>query len=276
MILLILSAAALVWVLSRFPLQRMKILCISAFIFFPLLLVSGIASFMFKSCSDVASRYAGFSIVGLAWAFCEIGQRNFALRKWIVCPVIGIFMTMCFDNIQYWRSNKVFAVHILEMNPESFIAQHIMGSVEQSLHNLPQALAFYTRSTELNPNFFISSIMRARVLVDMGELEKAAVAYEKLTEDFPNMGQAYYEYGLLLNGQGRYDDAIKKLKKALEEGYQQAQTYHQLGMLHAKKNDFEQSSLNFEQALDLSPDNESFKNSYNRSLELLKAAKGSK
>ncbi len=122
---------------------------------------------------------------------------------------------VAFQQTQVYRNLQTLYEHVVERNPESWVAQHNLGNVYRDLGRPEEAAACYRRALALRPNDSKALYNYATVLAQLGDLDKASAMIQSVLEIEPDSNLARHELGLIYYNQGKVDLAIEQLSEAV-------------------------------------------------------------
>ena len=149
---------------------------------------------------------------------------------------------------------------VTELQPDSALGFHMLGTVQQAAGDTAAALLSYTRANEIRPAYGTWSNM-GTILFWQGDYAKAADAYAHAIALAPNEPELYANLGDALRKLGRreeatasYRSAIDRMNALLAVNETDAPNLAVLAMYHAKAGDREAADHAIARAVALSPD----------------------
>lgn len=158
------------------------------------------------------------------------------------------------SNTDQAPKGALLALSILAENPESAIANHVMGVAMERMGRLSLALDFFERSWKLNPNnpdIYQSMAMAAWKLDMLPTAEKFLRIYCQRAPGDPN---GIVNLGGVLRDQGRFDDAVEVIRTGVYGNPEHADLWNALGTVLLESGDPVQAVTFYSEALRLQPD----------------------
>ena len=121
--------------------------------------------------------------------------------------------------------------------------------------DLDEAVTLFTRSLELRPTAEAYTF-RGWAYSFTGRLEEAIEECRKAIATDPSFGNPYNDIGCYLMEQGKLDEAVSWFEQAKRAARYEPKhfPYLNLGRLHAARGEFAEAILEFQGALERSPD----------------------
>ncbi len=200
------AAAALVWDYRR---RGNPWLLVGVVLFVSNLLpVSGIRPHDMILYSTIADHYLFLSLVGpalwLAWIVSRFGSR----RGVGLALILGFLLLFGLSGRQerFWRSNAALFLHVLEINPASWLALDGLGDEFVGRQDLQSALALYEKALGLHP--LAKEYSKAGTThFKLGNFENAYQALTRAAALQPTSAVIAFELGRTLAKLGRFPEA---------------------------------------------------------------------
>lgn len=199
-------------------------LVVAGFMVIPLLPVLGFVSFIFQVMSTVADRYLYTAMLGPAMLVCWL-VGCFRTNKLIMIGITGILLCLAglsVMQLKNWRNSYTLAIHALQLNPDSVLANHNLGQwyVWQGRYDL--ALAYYSKVLALRPEYSLIHYSLGELYQKLQRPEEALAAYRKVAEITPGFGGIDDRMGMLYVELGRLEEALVAFRKAVAADQPQA------------------------------------------------------
>ena len=114
--------------------------------------------------------------------------------------------------------------------PNSATLYNIIGSANQGLGKLEEAVKAYNKALSIKPYFAEACNNLGIAYKEQGKLEAAINAYNKTLSIKPDFAEAYYNMGIALKEQGKLGAAIKTYMKVISIKPDFAEAYNNLGI----------------------------------------------
>jgi serine/threonine protein kinase/Flp pilus assembly protein TadD len=179
--------------------------------------------------SDSVFNLSPYSLSALAWALCDAGDNESALKV-----LQGAQSTYPDD----YGINHELAGTLLALRPE----------------RPADAIPYLMAAWALRPELSSAREVITRLLVKRGELESALMTFGGTYQQWPNEASLASELGIQLLGYGERDSAIALFRRAstLTNNYQ---PHANLGIVLCEKGDFDAGIAEFRQAIRLIREN---------------------
>ena len=189
-LLVVVSVAALLWVLSRRVSMGRNIL---GWIFLPLLpALAGLR--VFTHADLVHDRYLYISTMGFAMFFAAViiqvkengWQRRVA--QFLPFVVAGAFVLLTVTQLGYWKDNLTLYQRDTQVSPRSFLAFDTLANERLRGKDLKGAVSAYKQSLAIEPNSWTTNMALGLTLVEMGTMPRRSLitlARLRLTRRIP-------------------------------------------------------------------------------------------
>lgn len=203
-----------VYIYARFPQVRKILILIAGLFMIPLLPFLGIIPFSFQEYSNVGDHYAAFSIVAATLVAALIAE------KW---PKSGsAFVVICallcgiesWNYSQIWKNNDTFFNSILNDNPASFMAQNNLGIAAFREKKTTEAIVHFERATVIRATHLNSWINLAKLKAGIGDVNSARQIFASKAPQFDRSAQFHFEYGKFLWSQNDYAESSLQYDQA--------------------------------------------------------------
>jgi tetratricopeptide (TPR) repeat protein len=144
------------------------------------------------------------------------------------------------------------------------------------LGDIQGSISSYSKSIEINPKNKIAFYNRALSYEKLNDFKNAIFDYNSALSTDPNNNSElnskliYQNLGILYGQQYQLDKAIEAFTNAIKIDDQYADAYHNRGYAYQLMNNHENAILDFDKAIQLDPSSRDYRDSKNRSLEMLK------
>ena len=144
---------------------------------------------------------------------------------------------------------------VLNLDPQSLEALHILGSIEFHCKNYLLAFDCLAKATSLQPTNIELLLLFGKCAKELKKYDFAESALKQVLISNPKVLEANVEIGLLYFLKGELDLAIYYLKNALEINSNYYDAWNNLGVVLKEKREFEQALQSYHQAISLDADN---------------------
>jgi protein O-mannosyl-transferase len=181
----------------------------------------------------MADRYTYVPLIGLfvmlVWGVSEAVPlarwRIRALAGGSVC-LLAACAALTARQLGYWRDTETLFGRALQVAPENFVAQNILGGYYSGKGSYDEAILHYEASLKLKPDYADPRTHNnlGYALANQGRTEEAVRHYREAIRLMPTYPDPHNNLGILLASQGRLDEAIREFQEALrlEPGFVQA------------------------------------------------------
>jgi len=145
--------------------------------------VLGIVPFAYQNLSTVADRYAYLALLGpalvITWALGNTWRRPATSRLiWgLTCAWLVVSGALTLRQTAYWHSTRAMALHILEVNPRSWIAECLLGDIASHQGDFTGALFDYRQAMADDPNYARAFTDAGVALAHLNRLDEARAAF---------------------------------------------------------------------------------------------------
>jgi predicted O-linked N-acetylglucosamine transferase (SPINDLY family) len=144
---------------------------------------------------------------------------------------------------------------ILQEQPDSTEALHILGTIAHQRGRLDEAIAYYRQLIALIPDYAEIYYSLAAALHASGKLTQAIPYYQRAIALQPNHSSTYYDLGNAFKQQGNLAAAIEQYQKALELNPNDPEVHCNLANALLEQGDSERAIAHYQQSLANKPNN---------------------
>jgi Tfp pilus assembly protein PilF len=237
----------------------------TALIFLGMLLpVSGLFNvypFLFSYVADHFQYLPSLAIIiPVASFLTRSGSHSRTHSRVSVIGAIALLVLLAvasFRQCRFYQSPEVMYRHVLEENPDCWMAAHNLARVLEHRGQLNEAVSEFETSLRLHPNFALAHNNLGETLAKLpGRLNDAEREFRLAIDTDPNMAVAHYNLGVALEDRSEEPGkAIAEYETALRLDASLADANYNLGLLYQKIPGRQADALRqFEQAVSSRPD----------------------
>jgi hypothetical protein len=156
----------------------------------------GFLPFLAQAQSTVADHYIYLSMLGLAYVAANLIEA----KRWAVYPVVGlalIWSTLNWSESEHWLSDRNVFTHILEHNPNSYLAHANLGVMDFQASDMTSAERHFLSAIKLEPLLAIAPSNLAQLYWLTGQLGKITAEIAPLLQNAEFL--RYNEHEISLN-----------------------------------------------------------------------------
>lgn len=142
---------------------------------------------------------------------------------------------------------------ILQQQPDSTEALHMLGTIAHQLGRLNEAITYYKQLITLIPDYAEIYYNLGAALHASGQLADAIASYQQAIALKPNYTDVHYDLGHAFKEQGNVDAAIEHYKQAIALNPNDAEAYCNLANTLLEQSQTEKAIAHYQQALTLRP-----------------------
>ena len=181
--------------------------------------------------SLMADRYLYIAGIGIiypvvyyAYQWFSEGKRKFAgtLAGAVFC---GVLLVMTFLRNDIWMRDMNLFSSILEVFPNSVVAQYSVGGLYMREGNYPEAEAHMNMAVRLDPDNYKAWYNKGALHLRQGRPMEALDALNRSLA-IDEYVKAYFSRALLYEGTGKYDLALADADRVLEQQPKNARAYY--------------------------------------------------
>jgi Flp pilus assembly protein TadD len=243
----------------------------------------------------MADRYTYLPAIGIfmiiCWEACDIsrGWRQGRAILWTMAAlVLGAFLVLSRQQLEYWRNSTTLYTHNLEVTPDNYVAHADYAAYLLSASQLEPARAECAKAIRLSANYAWAHHVLGGVLFQEGKLEEAdselrtelrldpsrvdvhvalgqvaaarnlpaeAAAQFRAMLDHDNSDpRALVGLGVALAMQGRLNEARAQFEETVRRAPQDSEAHHQLAVVLAAQHNNAAAVSQYRMALELQPD----------------------
>jgi tetratricopeptide (TPR) repeat protein len=167
---------------------------------------------------------------------------------------IHFSLAMFYFQLLDYQSTLKECLQVIQMNPDSPEALHLIGMAYRRQGKIDQAINEYRKVLQLQPTLPEIRYNLGITYNEKGMIDRAIEEYTKAVELNPNYADAYSNLGDLYVEKKMADEAIENCQKALELNPQSAKALSHLGAAYLLKNMFREAEAASKKALGINPD----------------------
>jgi len=138
---------------------------------------------------------------------------------------------------------------ILISEPDNFIANHLLGSLNIQLKNFSNALNIIKKTILINPSHHAPYNNLGVVNKELGKYSEAIENFNKAIKIKPDYAECYNNLAIIFRNIKKYSEAIENFNKAIKIKPDYAEPYNGIGILYSEKKNFIEAERNFNQAI---------------------------
>jgi Flp pilus assembly protein TadD len=186
--------------------------------------------------------------------------ESYPLLVWlsVVAAILTglLFLTINSSRqVGYWRDSHSLWNHVLQLDPDNYLAYYNRGVVNQDQYKLAEAIADYSSAAKLNPEYSEAYYNRGVSLESQGDFTGAITDYSKAIQLNPKYVEAYNNHGALLKAKGDLAGAVADFNTAIRLNPLSPEAYANRGGIRLSQNDLKKAVQDFTKALEVAPEN---------------------
>lgn len=231
----------------------------------------------FKMIKNNDTTYILFLVlqtIGIAMCFIEVIcsiQLNILLKiiMYILAIVLPIFVLILeknhfsvtekmniikasfFFNIGNNKKAKQILIDLIEKNPNSYKAHHLLARIYETEGGLRKAIDEYVQAIDINKQDYDSYFKVANLLNDLDKKDEATQMLTSLLSKKPDHKEASVLLSDLLIEQEMYKEAVNILHEALRYNAFDFDLNYSLGIAYTMINDFQSAKEYYEKAANI-------------------------
>jgi tetratricopeptide (TPR) repeat protein len=221
-----------------------------------LLPILGLVEVYYMRFSYTAEHYLNLAMVGLLFTFLA-----FVNNKKIILAIYLFPILLCFKTFAYlpeYQSEEQLMLATLKKNPESILANNLLGQFYKNQNDLNKARFYIEFSIKIKPTaqaYYNLASLHER----LGLMDLALRNYLKSSELNPFVPQTDEKLGVLAAGRGDLSLAIKYFKSAIQKSSSYSSAYYNLGYIYESQKNITEANKWYRQAFKLAPTIELYK-----------------
>ncbi len=253
-LLLVVITVAVLWLGRQFP-----FLPVGWFWFLGMLVpVIGIIQVGEQSMAD---RYTYLPYIGLfiifVWAAAEFFSR-LHVPVMLVGATCGLLLVLCAvrarDQVHYWENSDLLYRHAFAVSKNNFIAYYNLGSYQDSLGRLDEAMTNYLKAAEIQPHYPDPLNNIGVIFANRKQFAEAIPYFEAAIHSKPDYTDAHANLANSYRELGKYEAAIPHYRAAIEKKPEDTSLLNGLGNALAGRGQFAEAIPFYETSLRVKPD----------------------
>ena len=202
-----------------------------------------------------ADRYTYHAAPALALLFgaAVTVVRSRGAAAWIVATVLGCLGFLTFRQTHVWENSATLWGRVLELDPESYLANNNLGVVLAEQGRTDEAIAHYRRSIATRNSYVYSHNNLGYELAQRSDVDGAIVEYRRALAINPSFAEAHVNLGNALLGRRAIDQAVGHYAEAARLSPGRAGIQFNWGIALREKGDLSGAIDHFRRALELDP-----------------------
>jgi tetratricopeptide (TPR) repeat protein len=213
---------------------------------------------------SMADRFSYIPSIGLfilaTWGAADFFESHQA--KIIPAAVAGGALIGCVIltslQIPYWRSSITLFSHALQVTPDNYVADALIGQALDVEGRDSAALPYCQKAVQINPDYSPGQLFLGVVLWKTGHASEASNYLSTAVEMNPRDPVFEYQFGEFLADYGSPDNAAARFDAAIEDRPDFAEAHNALGKTFLKQGNLPQAATQLSQAVTLQPHNAQF------------------
>ena len=219
--------------------------------------VSGLVPFAFQFISTGADRYLYFALFGAALGIAfELKQVAVPRCRAVAvgCAVIlSALAVKSWTQLEHWRDPVSLFTHVIEGNPNSWMAHNNLGNLDAAQGNSDEAMRHFEAALRANPREAKTYSNIANLANENGDLDRAIDFYHKALDLDPGVPEAHNNLGLALIKLGKISAASEHYRRAIKLHPEYADAYDNLGSALMTLGRVDEAIGNYQQAVAVKP-----------------------
>lgn len=230
------------------------------------LIVSPLLGFVQSGPQIAADRYTYISCMpfgvlvgaGIHRMLTSWRKGSFPLLVWglaVFAILTGlVFLTVNSSRqIRVWHDKRSLWNHVLQLDPDNYLAYYNRGVLNQDQGNLADAIADYNFSVKLNPEYLEAYYNRGVSHESQGHFAAAIEDYNTTIKLDPEHVKAYNNRGAIRKKKGDLAGAIVDFTRAIQVRPLVPESYVNRGVIRLSQNDLQSATQDFCRALEVAP-----------------------
>ncbi len=230
------------------------------------LIVSPLLGFVQSGPQIAADRYTYISCLpfgvlagaGMFRLWTAWKNRFISSSSWYTA-IIGVFVCLLLmsglslSQSRVWKDKLSLWNHVLQLDPDNYLAYYNRGVLNQDQGNLAGAIADYNFSVKLNPEYSEAYYNRGVSHESQGDFAAAIEDYNTTIKLNPEHVKAYNNRGALRKKQGDLAGAIVDFTRAIQVRPLVPESYVNRGVIRLSQKDLQSAIQDFCRALEVAP-----------------------
>ena len=195
-----------------------------------------------------------------------VASRVNQLTRWLTSPrrpargfrvaaALGLLLVAGLDQAKFYygaqASDSASLSRARQLNPYDAGLQLRLARANEKEGNQPGKRAALEAAVRVNPSYRLAQVALAKLLIESGKYEDAYAHYEQMFAHLRPDVDSLVNFGLLASQLKHQDEAINAWQRALDLDSSQANAHLYLADLLAKRKQFKDAILHYEQYLAL-------------------------
>lgn len=207
----------------------------------------------------VEDRFMYLPLVGLLvmgtwgiWNFLATRRHRRALAALLAGILFLIFTPRAFTQVHYWKNSFTLFEHVLQLNPNDYVAYNQLCSAWLDEREFEKAKAACSQALKLKPDLTKAHYNLGLALTELGQWDPAIAHYTQALCLQPDYFQALSNLGVVLVKQEKWEEAARQFSAALRVKPDAAEIHRNLGFVLIHLGKREEAKRHFEEAEKLS------------------------
>ena len=158
-------------------------------------------------------------------------------------------------QVRFWHDSRSLWNHVLQLNPDNYLAYYNRGVLNQDQGRLAEAIADYSLAVKLDPEYSEAYYNRGISRESQGDLTVAIVDYSEAIQLNPKYVEAYNNRGVLRKAKGDLAGAVTDFNTAIRLNPLSPEAYANRGVIRLSQNDLKRAVQDFTKALEVASGN---------------------
>jgi Tfp pilus assembly protein PilF len=231
-------------------------------------IVSPLLGFVQSGPQIAADRYTYISCMpfgilvgaGILRMLISWRKESYLLFVWlsVVTAILTglLFLTVNSSrHVKFWHDSRSLWNHVLQLNPDNYLAYYNRGVLNQDQGRLAEAIADYSSAVKLDPEYSEAYYNRGISRESQGDITGAIVDYSEAIQLNPKYVEAYNNRGVLRKAKGDLAGAVTDFNTAIRLNPLSPEAYANRGVFRLSQNDLKRAVQDFTKALEVAPGN---------------------
>jgi tetratricopeptide (TPR) repeat protein len=138
---------------------------------------------------------------------------------------------------------------ILNLDPNNFTINHLLGGLNLQLKNFEDAINFIKKTISINPTHHAPYNNLGATYKELEKYPEAIENFNKAIKIKPDYAECYNNLAIVLRNSKKYLEAIENFNKAIRFKPNYAEAYNGMGILYFENKNFEKAEVNFKKAV---------------------------
>lgn len=162
-------------------------------------------------------------------------------------------MGLCLFKLDHFDDAITLCEEAISIDPKCEIAYFFLAEIMEAIEDPEAVVSYYYKVLEQNPNSYIANLLLGHYFLRIGVNETAIKFYKKANIIDPSQNEPLFKLASIMSIMQKYEEEIFYLKKIIDLNNQVPKAYNLIGLALKSLKNYEEANERFLDAIYLDP-----------------------